>query len=164
MKKFAESIIGIVLFSIIPSVITYVALFNQMSMEYESIKPHLPIIISFSVLIIIASFLFIRKWFLNRIRGLQKLCNEQTNNVYTISKFWVAKHEEQFSIFADYIFRLKHNVPFKSIPKIKINPAEKELFNRLVEYEKYNLEEIEKLLTGNYTEKESEDKGEKSIE
>lgn len=127
-----------------------------MKMDYISIKPHLPIIISLSAFFLIMFTLFIRKWFLNKIKGLTKLIEERTDTINTISKFWVSKHDEQFNIFAKILINYQNGIGFINIPKAKVTQAERELFKRLVKYESEKFEEILKLLDMDFVSNQNE--------
>jgi hypothetical protein len=67
MKKFSESVIGIILLAVIPASVAYLTLFLWLK-TYITMKQHLPFIISMGVFILTALILWFRSWLLDKFK------------------------------------------------------------------------------------------------
>jgi hypothetical protein len=153
MKKILESNLGIWLISIIPTFISYIITFKQLQMKIDLLQ-HAPFIIAISVMLICILFLYIRKWALNRFRALNLLIEQNSDAIYTIEKYDIAKNNEQFTKFYQAIKKMSGGKIL--VPKVKMSEAEKILFKRLAKYEEEKLEEIFRLMNEDFKSDEQE--------
>lgn len=156
MKKFAESNFGILLLSIIPTIIAYITMIKTDTMS-SFLSNNAPFVISIFALLTTGGILFFRKWLLNKIKGIEHIAHERTSNSDTMQNYMFRKHEEQFEIFAqtiDHYLRNKDLITsgFK-VKKAKPTQAEEVLFGRLSNYEKERLKQLMEMLNRPFEEK-----------
>lgn len=71
MQKFSTSVIGILLLSVIPAILTYIPLL-QWFKNYIAMQAHLPFIISISFALLIALILSVRAWVIKKTQSIYK--------------------------------------------------------------------------------------------
>ena len=109
MKKFTETNLGIWLIAIIPTIFTYISTIKSINMNIN-ISQHFPFIFSISILLLIISILYFRKWILVRLRKINDL-ELLTNHLRVRQKFYdimLTKFNDQYpshicSVFQDDI-------------------------------------------------------------
>ena len=97
MKKFTETNIGILLLSIIPSIITYKTMINNITMNIN-ISHHIPFISAIGVFLLMITILYIRRWVLIKLRQLD-INNLQIKSILVKQKYYdimLIKFDERY--------------------------------------------------------------------
>ena len=82
MKKIVESNFGILIMTIIPTIITYTSFMNHIENIIIDIKPHIPFISAIIVFLFTFLILHIRKWILTYTRNIENEIKSLKNNNY----------------------------------------------------------------------------------